>query len=122
MLIRFRFSSNLFFRGSDARERGRVYITKCRQFLDLDSVSLTTVQACILLGAAAVAEGDSAVESVYYAAACRIAQLLDLPNRTEVTPLDKEIDLRGLFPFPPLSKRRYKILKHEHSLVDTLLN
>jgi hypothetical protein len=107
-LIRFRFSSNPFFQGSDAREKGRGYITKCKQFLDLDNFSLTTVQACVLLGAAAVAEGNSAVESVYYAAACRIAQLLNLPNRTAVTPLEKEVDLRGLSPFPPLSKRRYK--------------
>jgi hypothetical protein len=66
------------------------------------------VQACVLLGAAAVAEGKPGVESVYYAAACRIAQLLDLPNRVTVTPLEKEINLRGPFPLLPLPKRRYK--------------
>ncbi|GFF56861.1 uncharacterized transcriptional regulatory protein C1327.01c [Aspergillus udagawae] len=94
MTLSARFSKNPFFQDSDARERGRQYSTKCRQFLDLDDVSLITVQACVLLGAAAVAEGKPGVESVYYAAACRIAQLLDLPNRVTVTPLEKEINLR----------------------------
>lgn len=103
-LIRFRFSKNPFFQDSDAREKGRQYSAKCKRFLDLDNVSLTTVQACVLLGATAVAEGKPAEESVYYAAACRIAQLLDLPNRFTVTPLEKEVNLRGPFPFLPLSK------------------
>ncbi|KAJ5808449.1 hypothetical protein N7474_009718 [Penicillium riverlandense] len=96
-----RFSKNPFFQGSEARERDRQYSAECKRLLNLDDVSLITVQACVLLGAAAIAEGKPGAESVYYAVACRITQLLDLPNQSTMSPIEKEVNIRG--PSPSLS-------------------
>ena len=63
--------------------------------LDLRDLSLTTIQACVLLGAVSRTEGDDGAETVYYSVACRIANLLDLANMPCQNPLDKEINLRG---------------------------
>jgi hypothetical protein len=63
--------------------------------LNLEDISLTTVQACVLLGAIVITEGGAAAESVYYSVACRIAQLLDLANRPTSSRLEKEINIRG---------------------------
>lgn len=100
-----RFSKNPFFRGSNPRERDRQYSAECKRLLDLDDISLITVQACVLLGATAAAEGKPAAESVYYAVACRIAQLLDLPNRSAASPIEKEVNIRSPSP-SPLSEDR----------------
>lgn len=103
-LTGFRFSKNPFFQGFEARERDREYSAECKRLLNLDDISLVTVQACVLLGATAIAEGKPAAESVYYAVAFRITQLLDLPNRTTMSPIEKEVNIRGpSSPSPPLS-------------------
>ena len=65
--------------------------------LNLREVSLRTIQACVLLGACSLAEGEAEAESVYYAAACRTAQLLDLPNKAVDTALEREVNLRGTY-------------------------
>jgi hypothetical protein len=59
-------------------------------------VSLTTVQACVLLGSNVITEGEAAAESVYYSVACRIAQLLDLPNRPTSNRIEREVNIRGM--------------------------
>jgi hypothetical protein len=92
-----RFSTNPFFQNSDPRERGRQYAIESKWLLDIQDVSLTTAQACILLGSIVVTEGEAAAESVYYSAACRIAQLLNLPNRPTTGRIEKEVNLRGSF-------------------------
>ncbi|EED15214.1 C6 transcription factor, putative [Talaromyces stipitatus ATCC 10500] len=89
-----RFSKNPFFEGCEARERHRQYSAECKRLLDLEDVSLVTVQACVLLGATAVADVKPAAESVYYAVAFRIAQLLDLPRRSTVSAIEKEVNIR----------------------------
>lgn len=98
-----RFSKNKAFHDTDPRLRGKTYAKDCADLLDWNQVSLTTIQACVLLGAIAVTEGNSASENIYYAVACRIAQLLDLPNCKTESRVEQEINIRSLF---SLSTRR----------------
>jgi len=63
--------------------------------IDLRDISLCTVQACVLLGAYSITQGEAEAESVYYSAACRLALLLHLPNRPVEHELEREVNLRG---------------------------
>ncbi|KAK4042813.1 hypothetical protein C8A01DRAFT_44171 [Parachaetomium inaequale] len=89
-----RFSSHPSFAGVDPRERGRPYAKEAERLLDLHKTCLTTIQACVLLGAVQVAEMDSATESIFYTIACRLAMILDLPNAPAETRLEQEVNLR----------------------------
>lgn len=82
------------------QERGRPFTKDAERLLNLHEVSLTTIQACLLLGATAVTENESgqrgaAIESVYFGIACRMAQLLDLPNAPASTRIEQEVNRRG---------------------------
>ena len=77
------------------RERGRPYIKEAERLLNLHDISLVTIQACLLLGAASVAEGEGATESIYFSIACRMALLLDLPNASVTTHIQQEVNNRG---------------------------
>lgn len=90
-----RFSSNDLFSSTSPRARGVPYARKAAQLLDVSEVSLTSIQACVMLGACRIIEGDARGESVYYGIACRMAQLLDLPHRQCESLLEKEINIRG---------------------------
>jgi hypothetical protein len=92
-----RFSEHPSFAETDPRERGKVYAKRCEQLLDLNDVSLTTIQVCVLLGAIRVVDGKPASETIYYAVACRIAQLLDLPNCPASNRVEQEIYTRGSY-------------------------
>lgn len=59
-----RFSDDAFFAGSDPRARGRPYAREAEHLLDLREISLTTVQACVLIGAFTITEGEAASEAV----------------------------------------------------------
>ena len=63
--------------------------------LDLGDISLCSIQACVLLGTVSRSEGDGAAESVYYSAASRIANLLDLANQPAANVIEREINIRG---------------------------
>lgn len=76
-------------------KRGIPYAEEAERLLNLHHVSLTTIQACVLLGIAAGTEGDPAIESVFFSNAYRMAMILDLPNAPASSPLDREINLRG---------------------------
>lgn len=89
-----RFSNDPFFTGIDPRIRGRPYARKAQTLLDLRDVSLTTIQACVLLGAFVITEGEAAAEAVFYSIACRSALVLDLPNFPGQSLLDQEIHRR----------------------------
>jgi hypothetical protein len=91
-----RFSNHSMFEGTDPRVRGKVYAKEGRRLLDLSSVTLTTIQACVLLGACSIVDGDASTEAVYYSIACRMAMLLDLPEMPIVTELEREINVRGM--------------------------
>lgn len=82
--------------GINPRERGKDYAKRCEQLLDLNDVSLTTIQVCILLGAIGVVDGKPVSEVIYYSVACRMAQILDLPNRHALSRVEQEVNIRGL--------------------------
>jgi hypothetical protein len=90
-----RFSSHPYFAGIDPQERGRPYAKEAERLLDLHKTCLTTIQACVLLGAIQVVEMDSATESIFYTIACRLAMILHLPNAPAKTRIEQEVNLRG---------------------------
>ncbi|CZT40962.1 uncharacterized protein RSE6_00639 [Rhynchosporium secalis] len=89
-----RFSTDVFFEGTTPSERGAAFIPRAERLLQVHRASLTTIQACVLLGAAYIANGDDVTENIYYGIACRMAQLLDLPNHVVSDPLENEINIR----------------------------
>ncbi|CAI7634007.1 unnamed protein product [Penicillium glandicola] len=90
-----RFSNHSSFAGTDPRERGKDYAKQCQQLLNLNDVSLTTIQVCVLLGAIAVVDGrNPSSETIYYSIACRIAQLLDLPHCHTSSRVEQEVNIR----------------------------
>ncbi|KAL6399630.1 hypothetical protein AUP68_17035 [Ilyonectria robusta] len=89
-----RFSSHQSLAGIDVWARGRPYAREAERLLDLHEISLTTVQACILLAANFVNEGEPSTESIYYAIACRMAMLIDLPNVPVMTQIEREVNRR----------------------------
>ena len=62
--------------------------------LDMTSISIETIQACILLGTIAFAGSKMEAEALYYSVATRLALLLDLPNRPTTTEIERQINLR----------------------------
>jgi hypothetical protein len=94
-MIRTRFSDDPEFAHLDPKDRGDLFASETQRRLDLRSISLTTIQACIMLGAFSMTEGEAEAESVYYSAASRMAHILDLPNRPVADALEKELNLRS---------------------------
>ncbi len=90
-----RFSQHESLASIPPRERGRPFTKEAERLLNLHDVSLTTIQACLLLGASAVAEGGGAIESVFFSVACRMGLLLDLPNAPVATRIQQEVNYRG---------------------------
>lgn len=90
-----RFSTHPKLAEFPARERGRPYAKEAERLLDLHDTSLTTIQACMLLGAAWVTEGEAATESIYFSIASRMAMLLDLPNAYAATRIEQEANIRA---------------------------
>ena len=90
-----RFSNHETLAGFPPHERGRPYIKEAERLLNLHVISLVTIQACLLLGAASVVEGEGATESIYFSIACRMAMLLDLPNVPVATHIQQEVNNRG---------------------------
>lgn len=89
-----RFSDDPYFARIDRRIRGRPYAREAERLLDLRDASVSTVQACVLLGAYTITEGEAIPESLYYSVACRLAILLDLPNMSVGTRLEQETNIR----------------------------
>jgi hypothetical protein len=110
-----RFSNDPVFLNSDPRERGHPFAKECQRLLNVRDISLTTIQACVLLGAFAITEGEAGGESVLYCIACRIAQLLDLPHRPAADKIKREVNIRGILYLDPL-----RDLTNDDSLVDAL--
>lgn len=89
-----RFSDDPYFAGVDRRIRGRPYAREAERLLDLRDASVSTIQACVLLGAYTITDGEAISESLYYSVACRLAILLDLPNMSVSTRLEQETNIR----------------------------
>jgi hypothetical protein len=90
-----RFSNDPYFGDTDPRIRGRPYAQEAQHLLNILEVSLTTIQASVLIGAFAITEGDAQAEAVLYGIACRNAMLLDLPNMIAPSRVDQEVNLRA---------------------------
>ncbi|KAH6722860.1 fungal-specific transcription factor, partial [Leptodontidium sp. MPI-SDFR-AT-0119] len=89
-----RFSSNPVFKDSCLWDRSSDYARESAKLLDLTNISLSTIQACILLGTVSRSEGDAAAESVYYSVASRMANLLDLVHMPAKSAVEKEVNVR----------------------------
>lgn len=89
-----RFSSNECFQGTDPRERGRGYRETSEQLFNMRDISPTSVQACVLLGAYAAANGETDVENMYYSTGGRMCLALNLPNRPVASLLERELNIR----------------------------
>ncbi|KAK2037061.1 hypothetical protein LZ31DRAFT_636276 [Colletotrichum somersetense] len=89
-----RFSTDPALADVDPRDRAQGYLQAAEGFVNLRDVSLTTIQLCVLIGAAWTAEGNGEAENIYYGVACRAALLLDLPNRPVTMLLEREINIR----------------------------
>ncbi len=74
------------------------YYDESTRLLDLRVNSITTIQACVLLGAISTTEDNAITESVYYTVACRMATLLDIARKPVQDPLEQEVNIRGKFP------------------------
>ena len=92
-----RFSTNPALADLEPRDKGRKYMREAERHLNLRDISLETVQLCVLLGAGSTGDGETEGENLFYSVSCRTAQLLGLPHRQAVSPLQKEIDNRGMF-------------------------
>lgn len=64
------------------------------RMLDMTDISITTIQASILLGTIAFAESKMESEALYYSVASRLALLLDLPNRPAASEIERQVNLR----------------------------
>ncbi|RDW62820.1 hypothetical protein BP5796_11122 [Coleophoma crateriformis] len=89
-----RFSKNQAFAGIKVWERSTGFAKEAAQLLDVCDLSLATIQACVLLGTLNRTEGQGALETIHYSVACRMAQLLDLPNRPAENAIERELNLR----------------------------
>lgn len=77
-------------------DRGKPYAEETERLLNLHDTSLTSLQACVLLGIVAQTLGEPSTESNFYALAYRMALILDLPNAFATSLLEKEIPIRGM--------------------------
>lgn len=80
----------------DPRERGEDFRAASEALLNLRDMSPVTIQACVLLGAYAAANGDTDVENMFYSTAGRMCLVLDLPNRPVASLLEREVNIRGV--------------------------
>lgn len=81
---------------TNRRERGNDYAEKATRLFDVSDISITTVQACVLLGTLCFAESKTEGEALYYAVAVRVAQILDLPRKPAANELERQVNLRGV--------------------------
>ncbi|KAH7405634.1 fungal-specific transcription factor domain-containing protein [Phaeosphaeria sp. MPI-PUGE-AT-0046c] len=89
-----RFSNNQAFAGTDPKARGDIYRVASEKLFSIRDITTETVQACILLGAYAAANGETDVENMYYSTGGRMCLALDLPNQLAVNIIDREVNLR----------------------------
>ncbi|KAJ5394555.1 uncharacterized protein N7487_012196 [Penicillium crustosum] len=89
-----RFSQHAILREINPWDRGGPYAKEAERLLDLHNLSLTTIQACMLLALNFAIEGESETECIYFAIASRMGMILDLPNAAGKTPYELELNRR----------------------------
>ncbi|KAJ9497072.1 hypothetical protein H2202_007544 [Exophiala xenobiotica] len=60
----------------------------------MSDISVTTVQAAVLLGTICFADSNTEAEALYYAVANRLAQILDLAHRPTTNETERQVNLR----------------------------
>lgn len=90
------FSDNQLFANIDRRRRGDQYTARARGLLDLTDISVTTIQASILLATVCFCDSQTETEALYYSIAIRLALILDLPNRKCDDQLERQVNLRSM--------------------------
>lgn len=94
-------------------DRGKPYAEEAERLLNLHETSLISIQACVLLGVAAITQGEPDTESNFYCLAYRMALILDLPNAVASSALEKEIHVRGKSNGGP----RWQCVNHDNELL-----
>ncbi|KAI8716671.1 Zn(2)-C6 fungal-type domain-containing protein [Fusarium sp. LHS14.1] len=89
-----RFSGHQSLRHINPWHRGRPYAQEAEKLLDLHDTSIFTIQACMLLAANFIADGEVMTECVYLTIACRMAMLIDLPNLKVNNRIEQEVSRR----------------------------
>lgn len=64
---------------------------------DMTDISVTTIQASILLGTICFAESKTEAEALYYAIANRLVQILNLAYRSTENETERQVNLRSQF-------------------------
>jgi hypothetical protein len=95
LVHRCRFTATIESNNHDRRTYGRPYAERAHDLFNPRDISVSAIQACILLGTLCFTEGETRQESIYYASANRMAMILDLPNCSTATELERQINLRG---------------------------
>jgi hypothetical protein len=63
----------------------------------MTEISVTTIQACVLLGTISFSESKSEAEALYYAVANRLAFILDLLHRPVADEIERQVNLRSKY-------------------------
>jgi hypothetical protein len=92
-----RFSTSTSLAHTEPRYRGSEFVEKAKSLLDMTEISVTTIQACVLLGTISFSESKSEAEALYYAVANRLAFILDLLHRPVAEEIERQVNLRSKY-------------------------
>ena len=92
-----RFSTSTSLAHTEPRYRGFEFVGKAKSLLDMTEISVTTIQACVLLGTISFSESKSEAEALYYAVANRLAFILDLLHRPVADEIERQVNLRSKY-------------------------
>lgn len=90
-----RFCTSTSLAHTEPRYRGSEFVEKAKCLLDMSDISITTIQACVLLGTISFSESRSEAEALYYAVANRLAFILDLLHRPVADEIERQVNLRS---------------------------
>jgi hypothetical protein len=97
ILRNIRFSKSGCLAHLEPRYRGSEFVEKTKGLLDMTNISVTTIQACVLLGTISFSECKTEAEALYYAVANRLAFILDLSNRPVADEIERQVNLRSKY-------------------------
>jgi hypothetical protein len=69
----------------------------------MTEISVTTIQACVLLGTISFSESNTEGEALYYAVANRLVVIMDLLHRPVADEIERQVNLRSKYYHPNLS-------------------
>lgn len=95
MALGARFSDSTSLSHVKPRYRGTEFVKRAIELLDMTDISITTIQACVLLGTISYSESKMETEALYYAVANRLAFILDLSHRPVADCVERQVNLRS---------------------------